>query len=150
MKHAVSWFLVVMILVNIVPVIGNATESEREVVLFEDGSYMVVEIINSNIRASGSKTGSKQYTYYDSDDVSQWKVVLTGKFTYTGSEATCISSSVSTTIYNSSWYTVSEYAYKSGNKANASVVMGYNLEGVTMSKVPVSLTLSCDADGNLS
>nr|MBQ8243677.1 hypothetical protein [Oscillospiraceae bacterium] len=150
MKRVVSWILVIIVLVNIVPVLGYAAENDREVVYFEDGSYMLVEIITSNVRASGSKTGSKQYTYYDSDDVSQWKAVLTGKFTYTGSDATCTSSSVSTTIYNSSWYTVSKSAGKSGNKATASVVMGYNLEGVTMSRVPVSLTLSCDANGNLS
>ena len=111
---------------------------------------MVEAIEVFNMRASGSITGNKRYTYYDSDDVSQWRVTLTGKFTYTGSSATCTSSSVDVAIYDSSWYISSKSASKSGNKATGNVKMGDRPVDVTLSIVPVNLTLTCDANGNLS
>lgn len=150
MKRFAAWLLLAVLLINVLPAMGNAAENESEIIEFDDGSYFVVEIIANHSRASESKTASKQYTYYDADDVSQWKAVLTGKFTYTGSSATCTSSSVSTTIYDSSWYEIYKYASKSGNKATASVTMGDKLDGETIARVPVSLSLTCDANGNLS
>ena len=57
---------------------------------------------------------------------------------------------VNVTIYDSSWYTVSKSASKSGNTATGSVIMGDTANGVTVKRVPVSLTLTCDANGNLS
>lgn len=121
-----------------------------ETIYFEDGSYMTVEIISKGARASGSVTGSKPYTYYGSDGNAKWKAVITGSFSYSGSSATCTSSSVDVTIYDSSWYTVSKSASKSGNTARASVTIGEKRGGVTVTKVPVSLSLSCGKDGNLS
>lgn len=150
MKRFVSALLLAVMLLNTFAVTGNAAEIYTNTIHFGDGSYIVVEITGDNSRASGSKTASKQYTYYDENDVSQWKVVLTGKFTYSGSEASCTSSSVSTTIYKTAWYTVSKAASKSGNTATASAVMGYKFDGETTIRVPVSLSLTCDANGNLS
>ena len=80
----------------------------------------------------------------------QWKATLSGSFTYTGSSATCTSSSVDVTVYDSSWYTISKSSNKSGSKATASVTMGEKLAGVTVTKVPISLAMTCDKNGNLS
>lgn len=142
--------MLAMLFINLVPFSAYAAENEQSIVFFEDGCYIKVEIIESIARASGSKTAKKQYTYYDDDNVSQWKVVLNGTFTYTGSSSTCTSSSVDVTIYNSDWYTISKSASKSNNKAVGSAKMGNRPDGVTIKTVPVNLTLSCDADGNLS
>ena len=148
MKRIISFLMAFLLIVSVFPLVGTA--AEMEIVYFPDGSYMTVELERNNTRASGSVTGNKRYTYYDENDSAQWQAVLTGSFTYTGSSATCTSSSISTTIYDSYWYVVSKSASKSGSKATGSVVMGYNLDGVTISRVPANLTLSCDANGNLS
>lgn len=150
MKRIVAIFLIAVFLLGAFA--GTAEASERDVntIYFADGSYMVEAIEVINMRASGSITGNKRYTYYDSDDVSQWRVTLTGKFTYTGSSATCTSSSVDVAIYDSSWYISSKSASKSGNKATGNVKMGDRPVDVTLSIVPVNLTLTCDANGNLS
>ena len=67
-----------------------------------------------------------------------------------GSKATCTSSSIDVTIYDSEWYVIVKSAGKSENIARGSVTIGKKLLGVTVSQHPVSLTLTCDANGNLS
>ena len=150
MKRVICSLLVVMLVLCSIPICGNAAEREQEIIRFEDGSYAVVETITSGARASGRISGSRPYTYYDSTGVAQWKVVLNGSFTYTGSSATCTSASCSVTIYNSEWYTVSKNASKSGNTASANATMGESSGGVLVNRVSASLTLRCDKNGNLS
>lgn len=150
MKRILCYILASVMLFCMIPIHSNAVENKLETIYFEDGSYMTVGIITKGARASGSVSGSKPYTYYGSDGNEKWKAVVTGSFKYTGSSATCTSSSVDVTVYSSSWYTISKSASKSGNTATASVTMGEKQGGVTVTKVPVSLSLSCDADGNLS
>ena len=110
---------------------------------------MTIEVIYAPVRATWGVTGSKQYTYYESNSVAQWKAVLTGTFTYTGSSASCTESSVGVTIYNSAWYIGNKLASKSGNTAKASVTMKRTNNDVTAT-VPVNLTLTCDVNGYLS
>lgn len=129
---------------------AHAAEKESEIIYFDDGSYMMVEIIENGTRASGSVTGNKVSTHYDSDGNAKWKAVLTGSFTYTGSSATCTSASVDVTIYDSAWYTINKSASKRGNTASASVEMGRRVAGVTVAQVPANMTFTCDANGNLS
>lgn len=150
MKRALCTVMVMLLMFGAMPVCGNASEYHTETIYFEDGSYLVVEMLPSCARVTGSLTGSKPSTFYNSDGEAQWKVTLTGSFTYTGTTSACSSSSVSVTIYDSSWYVVSKSSGKSGNTATASVTMGRKPLGVTVQKVPVSLSLSCDASGNLS
>lgn len=150
MKRVLPIFLVLTIAIFVFPMYANAAEKENNVVYFDDGSYMTAEVITNRMRASGSVTGNKIKTYYDSEGNTKWKAVLTGSFTYTGSSATCTSASIDVTIYDSNWYVVSKSASKSGNTASASVTMGKKVADVTVSKVSANLTLSCDANGNLS
>lgn len=149
MKRVFSFILAAFVLVSVLPVSGNAAEKTVETIYYDDGSYMTVEVIYSPLRATWSVTGNKQYTYYESNSVPQWKAVLTGTFAYTGSSASCTESSVDVTIYNSAWYIGSKLASKSGNTAKASVTMKRTHNDVNAT-VPVSLTLTCDANGNLS
>ena len=151
MKRIVSLSIALIMMASLVSVTCfAASDSETKVTYFEDGSYLVETIEESRTRASGTKTGTKTQTYYGSDGESAWKAVLTGTFTYTGSSATCTASSVSVTIYDTSWYTISKSASRSGNTASATVTMGCKLLGVTIDKVTTTPTLTCDKDGNLS
>ena len=150
MKRILSILLTLTIAMCVFPMYANATGKEDNVLSFDDGSYMTVEVITNGLRASGTVTGNKINTFYDSEGNTKWKAVLTGSFTYTGSSATCTTASVDVTIYDSNWYVISKSASKSGNTASASVTMGRKAAGVTLSKVNADLSLSCDANGNLS
>lgn len=150
MKRVISVLLAIYLVVVVLPVGGYAAEQKEEIIYFDDGSYLVIEINHSQERATWRVTGNKRYTYYSSDGTSLWYAVLTGSFDYTGTSSSCTSSSISVTVQDSAWYVISKSASKSGNKATASVTMGEKVLGVTVARVPVSLTLSCDANGNLS
>lgn len=151
MKRFFSLVLVAILLISIFPQNCLAVEiKEPAVIYFEDGSYMTETIRQVYSRTSGAKTATKEKTYYDGNGNADWKVVLTGSYTYTGSSSTCTASSCSVTIYDSDWYTISKSASKSDNTATASVTMGYKLLGVTVNKVSADIALTCDKDGNLS
>lgn len=152
MKRIFSVIVALVLFVSVIPFAGLAVKNDQigDVIYLPDGYCIVVELHTSPARASGTVTGTKTYTCKDDDGTALWKAVLTGGFSYTGSSSSCTSSSCSVTIYNSNWYTVSKTATKSGNTATASVTMGKKVLGVTVSKVPITINLSCDANGNLS
>lgn len=146
MKRVVSVLMLVFFLFSVLPMAGAAEAVSEERIELGDGYYLIAETFQSGARASKSVSGSKPYTCYDSAGTALWKVTLYGTFTYTGSSATCTASSISTTIYDSSWSTGSKSASKSGNKATGSATMKKS----TVKSVPVSLSLSCSASGSLS
>lgn len=127
----------------------SATETEA-CIYFEDGSYISIEISAIETRSSTIKRGNKTYIYKNSDGVEQWRAVLYGTFTYTGTSSTCTASSCSVTTSNSNWYEVSKTIGKSGSSATAELVMGRKLLGITVDKETVNMILTCDANGNLS
>lgn len=150
MKQMLVSMLSVLMLVSMFALGVSAEEYDGNVICLDDGSHIVITIEEFGLRSSGTKSGRATYNYYDSDGVLGWKAVLNGTFTYNGSSATCTASTCNVTTYDSAWYTVSKSSSKSGNSATAAVTMGKKLLGVTITKVPVDLILSCDANGNLS
>ncbi|MBO5169200.1 MAG: hypothetical protein J6B70_00420 [Oscillospiraceae bacterium] len=150
MRRILCCLLVLTMAICALPVLSCAEGSSSNIEYFNDGSYTITEIHKESLRSSKSVTGNKVNTHYDSDGTAKWKAVLTGSFTYTGSSANCTSSSASVTIYDSAWYTVSKSASKSGNTASAQITMGRKVSGITVAKVSSDMTLSCDANGNLS
>lgn len=123
-----------------------------EVIRYSDGSYtlIVTEESAHSTRALSSKTGSKQYKHYSSDKVLQWTVTLTATFTFNGTSATCTGVQEPTvTIQSGSWSVKSKTASRDANTASAKVEM--KTGGLLNSKViPVTITLSCDKNGNLT
>ena len=151
MKRLSCVLLAVFLLCMMIPTQAVALTNEEVSVIYLDDEYYIIETISVNrSRALGSVTGTKTHTCYDGDGNADWKAVLTGSFTCSGTSATCTSSSVSVTIYDSSWYTISKSAAKSANVASASVTMGCKILGVAYNKVTTPITLTCDANGNLS
>lgn len=82
--------------------------------------------------------------------IEQWKITLTGSFTYTGTGSTCTASSCNVTIYNSVWSVASKSATKSGNTAYCSARMVKKYLGATILEKPCNFTLTCDKNGNVS
>ena len=153
MKRSACSILAMLLLVSALSMNCYAIDDKSEIyntIHFDDGIYLTECIYITQTRSSGTVSGRKVDTYYASDGATAWQAVLKGTFSYTGSSATCTASSCDVTIYDSAWYIVSKSASKSGNKATASVTMGYKALGVTVNKGPISMSLSCDANGNLS
>ena len=150
MKRAVCLFLLISMLISVLPMNGSATAEESKITYFEDGSYLLETVHSVQGRASGTVSGDKTSVYYGSDGAAGWSVVVSGSFTYANGVAICRSSTCSVTIYDSSWYTISKYASKSGASAIANVTMGRKSLGITVDQLSATVTLTCDGDGNLS
>ena len=125
-------------------------QTANNVIYFEDGSYITVELVVIESRTTNTKTGSKVYHYRDGDGVELWNATLQGTFTYNGTSATCTASNVSVSIINDNWYTVSKSASKSGASATGEATVGRKLLGITIKKETVSMRLTCSASGVLS
>lgn len=127
------------------------TESPR-ILKFEDGSYVVITIEEdqspdgvSSLSGKRTKSGTKNYDYYNGSN----KLVLTfrvhGTFEYDGVTASAIGASYSYDIYDSSWSFVDGNATYSGATATAT---GRFKRSPFPSSISVSLT--CSPDGVLS
>jgi len=149
MKRLLCMLLILALVFCLLPAQAMATE-DKEITYYPDGSYTVTEITYQGTRASQSVTGNKSTSHYGSSGSLNWKATLTGKFTYTGTSATCTSSSISVTIYDSAWSTGSKSASKSGSTAKGTVKMNRKLNGSTVDSVTANLSLTCSATGKLS
>ena len=90
------------------------------------------------------------YDYTSSNGITQWKATLKATFTYDGSTSRCTSvDSPSVVIYDNTWSLDSKSCSKSGNTATGNITMAKKLL-LGSSKAPITLTLSCDKNGNLS
>lgn len=152
MKRFLSCMVVLVLVAAMLPIFGSAAAYGEEVITetFADGSYVTEYVFARQVRVSGTTSGSKVNSYYNSQGILCWQAVLNGSFSYTGSGATCTASSCSVTSYGYGWYTISKNASRSGNTASATVTMGDRSDGVLIDQVSVSLTLRCDKNGNLS
>lgn len=149
MKRALSFVLVLLALISLLPATAYA-DGPKEIILLDNGDYIVVTTEISPTRASGTRSGSTVYTYIDRNGAAQWKATLTATFTYNGTTSSCTGASCSVTVYESSWYEITNSASKSGSTATANITMGCKVLGITVSKTSCTITLSCDENGNLS
>ena len=151
-KRIVSVFLICFLLMCAVssPALAATQETSEEVIYFEDGSYLVTAISGNDSRALGSVTKTKTSTYYSASDEALWAVAVTASFTYNNSVAICKSSSGSVTIYDSAWYEISCSTSRNGNSATCNAELGRRVLGVTVTRVPHAVTITCDKDGNVS
>lgn len=154
MKQGIKIIAMLLLLSLLVPAniltAEAAVSSEENVIYYEDGSYITIELIEYETRALNMTTGSKSYTYQNSSGAVQWKAVLTGTFSYNGSSATCTVSACDVTITNKDWYVISKTASKSGNVARCNVTMGEKYLGNKIDERAISIKLTCDAKGNLT
>lgn len=164
MKRLISSFLVILLFVSFFPLRTFAAEeclpiftSEQaqgrtvQIIQYEDGSSLLIITDSSQLgRSSNTKTGTRVYIRNDTSGTAQWKATLTATFTYNGTTSTCTNASCAVTIYNSSWYVVSKSTTRSGNTATAHLTMGYRVLGITAFTQSYTISLSCDANGNLS
>lgn len=153
MKHYLKILVLSVLICALLPVNTFAATDipkQENVIYFNDGSYITVTLSVIDSRASGTKTGSKTYTYRGNDGVEEWRAVLSGTFSYTGVTSSCTSSRCDVTITDTAWYIVSKTASTSGNSATAELTMGRKFLGITIDKETLNMRITCDANGNLS
>lgn len=146
MKKTVAALLVCILFALLIPVsAADAAQAEP----LPDGGYFVTETVVTPV-SRGSLNVEKRDYYYNNSGEKQWTMVLHGSFTYNGTTAACTSASITYTIYNSNWHFQSKNAWPSGNTANGTLTMDRKFLGITIQTVTKSLTITCDANGNIS
>lgn len=130
---------------------AHAVQTDETVVYYADGSYMITTVTEIPTRAANTKTASKSNVYYNEDNELQWKITVTGTFSYDGTTAQCTQVSGTTTIENTTlWKLDSESPSKSGATSTYSVVLAKKFLGISYKKETHSVSLTCDKNGNLS
>lgn len=132
------------------PCFASENNVEKEYEYYDDGSYAVIETFidtpsTLSSKSTSTKSASRTYTYYSIDDKKQWAITLNATFEYTGSSATATKSTVSHTIYVSSWECSSKSATKSGATAKATGTFSRLL--LTKTK---AIGLKCSKSGVIS
>ena len=150
----ISFFILAIIFCFSAPLSALAqstTVNNSEIQHFEDGSYLVIqkETVISPF-SSGTKTSSTTGYYYNGDNEQQCSVTLTATFSYTGSSARCTNADTSYRIYDSAWKVTETKVGKAGNKATGIFTVKKYWLGIITKTVPLTLTLTCDKNGNIS
>lgn len=156
MKHKIIALLTVITVIVAMSATAFADTSstiksvERE--YFPDGSYAIVEtVIDENngislFASENSKSASRTYTYYNSNDRKEWDFTLKGTFSYNGSTAKATAASTSYNVYVSGWKCSNRKAWTTGATAKGSATFTYNS---LMSK-DITLGLKCSAKGTIT
>lgn len=150
MKKVLSILFAALFLLMLIPSAPAKAETTTDVVYFEDGSYVVTVLQEYSTRSSNQKTASKSSTLYDPNGGSVATLTVHGTFRYDGITVTCTASSYTYQIHNSSWSFSSGSASKSGNTATAKGTFARKVLGITVDSKTLTVSLSCDKNGNLS
>lgn len=155
MKRIISVLLSLSIfMLALVPfsIFANENNSDVQYIeYFEDGSYIVTEIISqeSVSRATGVVKAKNEH-YYNSSNEKEWTVTITGTFNYDGKTASCTKAVTSYKIYNDRWEVTASNASKSGAKAIGNFTVKKYLLGIPTKTVNKTVTLTCSKDGVFS
>ena len=115
---------------------------------FSDGSYFETIIVESNAKST-IKNASKTATYKNASGEALWYAKVTANFYFDGSTSSCTSSSASAGTYVDGWKILEKSASRTGNTGSATVRAGIYLNGLYVSSITETVTLSCDKYGNL-
>lgn len=165
-KQLVSIFLSFVFIIMLTPsayaedVITLNIQSSREVIYFDNGSYITITLIiqdtspwalTSSRSTSFTRTGRKLVTSSDKDGNLEWEYTLYGEFSVVeGVSATCTSATYSQTIYQDNWSFSNGDATKSGNTAYGTGTFKRKVLFITVDTMNIDINLSCDIYGNLS
>ena len=152
MKRLFSAVIVLVLLIGLLPCNALAANQDDhiEIIQFEDGGYVEISTEMSPARVANTVTGSRTYTYYDSNHEKSWAAKLTATFAYSGGWYTCTTANCDVTIYDNQWYEISNTTTRSSNNAYAYLTMGRRVLGVTVERPEYTIRLTCDNNGNLS
>ena len=111
----------------------------------EDGSYAVITTGNSTAARANTEDG-KTYTYYNAQGQRCFAYTLYASFTYNGVTSQAVSCEGSAAIYRQGWSLSTHSEYVSGSTAYGQA----SFTGPDGQVRTVSLTLTCDKNGNVT
>ena len=163
MKKALSFLLVMTMILGLGCMAVSAESTSNEVIVlqegiyyFEDGSYIVTERVTSDIQSLsvGTEIYSNISTYYNSKDVAQCALKVTGTFEVNyGVSVKCTNVSATSYVYVDGW-TVENVSKSSSTGSGTMASATANGEFIqkvlfiTTKRVPVSVSVTCDKNGN--
>ena len=160
MKKLISIVCCLCLLTAIFVLPVSAEEADAEILISRtvevqpDGSSVEILVYQSPVYTRGnsySMSGSKVYNSTNAAGEVQWTFRVTGVFKVVeGSSVYCTSASHSYTIAEDDWNYVSGSSYKSGNKAIGNAEFNRKVLGIVIDTGTCTVTLTCDANGNLS
>lgn len=160
MKKLISIVCCLCLLTAIFVLPVSAEEADAEILISRtvevqpDGSSVEILVYQSPVYTRGnsySMSGSKVYNSTNAAGELLWTFKLTGVFKVVeGSSVYCTSASHSYTIAEDDWNYVSGSSYKSGNKAIGNAEFNRKALGIVVETDTCTVTLTCDANGNLS
>ena len=160
MKKLISIVCCLCLLTAIFVLPVSAEEADAEILISRtvevqpDGSSVEILVYQSPVYTRGnsySMSGSKVYNSTNAAGELLWTFKLTGVFKVVeGSSVYCTSASHSYTIAEDDWNYVSGSSYKSGNKAIGNAEFNRKALGIVVETDTCTVTLFCDANGNLS
>jgi hypothetical protein len=128
------------------PVVSYEIEYISEDIYIET---FITESINNSTKSTTTVTRSKVSNIKNNNDEILTSFQLTGTFIYDHSTSRCTNVSCTTTIYDDTWKFTSTSATKSGFTANGSYTVKQYLLGNEINSISRTLTISCDAHGNV-
>lgn len=141
MRRIVCFFVACLLLLGVFPYSVQAeSEAAIDTKYLSDGGYIITELVNPGTRDASQ---TKVKTYYNSNDVAEWKIILTGTFRYNGTVATCTGASCDVEIYDNSWYLISKSASFELATASCEATLGRKALGVTVETPTYELSLTC-------
>lgn len=148
-----SLVIAVIIIIGSMSVQAN-DEAKKQISIeyLENGDYIETCLEEyPMINRASTRKGSKTSSYKNASGTVMWSITVTGTFSYTsGKTVQCTSASGSSKSNSSAWSVTPANASKSGNRARASATGTQIVNGVVISTLSRTVTLTCDSYGNLS
>ena len=155
MKRILSILLCMLTLLSTsaFPVMAAEEKTTTTVEYLEDGSYIVttIEVRDTHGARTNTKVGSKTRSYYSANDVLLWKMTVTGEFQYDGTTSSCTYASGVTTVYDTPhWEVINESSTAGDTTAYYTATFARWSLGVAIGNTTYGVSITCDANGNLS
>ncbi len=153
MKKYIALFLTLVLCLAFVPA-ALAAEPAYKIVsesteTLPDGTVVTVVVSEQIVQTRGrvySKVGRKDYIYG-----TEWTFTVYGTFSINeGVSVSCTADSYGVSISNTAWAKRSASSSHSGNSAYASGTMSLYSQGQIKQNIYPSVSVSCDAYGNIS
>ena len=147
MKRILALLLAAVIFATIA-VPANAVEQPQAIssteMQLENGLTVIDEIVSSQSRAT-NKSASRKWTIKDGDTVIA-VIMIEAIFRYDGSTVSVVSKSVTQADTYEGW----SYKQKSFTSSGGTVTLEAKLTKLLIFNQSITMTLSCDKDGNIS
>ena len=85
MKFLRSSLILVLLISTLLPInVGAVTQTNNSdrIIYLDDGRYITIELTVTESRATSTKTGTKTYVGRTSSGDEEWRISLSGTFTY--------------------------------------------------------------------